>query len=76
MLAIARAAAKQAGRDPDTLEITSALPDDVTELDALRRLRVNRVLVPTIRGARLNPPMRGPEDIANWAETIKRYAVA
>ena len=32
------------------------------------------VLVPAIRGARFNPPMRGPEDLANWAETIKRYA--
>ena len=76
LIAIARDAAKEARRDPETLEITAALPDDLTELDALRRLGVNRVLVPTIRGARLNPPLRGPEDIANWAETIKRYAVA
>lgn len=76
LIAIARDAAKEAGRDPETLEITAALPDDLTELDALRRLGVNRVLVPTIRGARLYPPLRGPEDIANWAEVIKRFAGA
>jgi probable F420-dependent oxidoreductase len=76
LIAVARNAAKEAGRDPDRLEVTSTLPDDLAELDALRRLGVHRVLVPTIRGARLNPPIRGPEDIAKWAETIRRHTVA
>ena len=75
LIAIARKSAEAAGRDPDNLEITSSLPDDLTELDVLRRLGVSRVLVPAIRGPRLNPPIRGPEDIANWAETIERFTV-
>jgi probable F420-dependent oxidoreductase len=73
LIALARKATQAAGRDPDKLEITTSLPDDLAELDELRRLGVSRVLVPTIRGSRLNPPIRGPEDLANWTEIIQRY---
>jgi hypothetical protein len=74
LIAAARKEAEAAQRDPEKLEITVSIPDDLAELDGLRSLGVSRVLVPAIRGARFNPPMRGPEDLANWAETIKRYA--
>jgi probable F420-dependent oxidoreductase len=75
LIAIARGAAENAGRDPDKLEITSSLPDDMGELDALHHMGVDRVLVPAVRGARSNPPIRGPEDLAGWVETIRRYSV-
>jgi probable F420-dependent oxidoreductase len=76
LIATARNAAAAAGRDPDKLEITLTLPDDLTELPVLRRLGVGRVLVPAISGARLNPPIRGPDDLASWSETIKRNAAS
>ena len=76
LIAIARKAAEEAGRDPDKLEITMSLPSDLAELEGLRRLGVNRVLVPMIGGSRLKPPIRGPEDLGSWTETIKRYGRA
>ena len=76
LIGIAREEARAAGRDPDGLEITTSLPPDVGELDDLRRLGVRRVLVPTIGSARLNPPIRGPEDLGNWTEIIERYSDA
>ena len=42
------------------------MPDDVAELDALRRLGVTRVLVPASGGAGLASRIRGPEDLAGW----------
>jgi probable F420-dependent oxidoreductase len=74
LIATARSEAEATGRDPDTLEITVRLPTDLAELDALRRLGVGRVLVPVIGGGRLSPPIRGPEDLANWTAVIERYA--
>ena len=73
LIATARAAARQAGRDPDKLEITVSLPDDLSELDDLRRLGVSRVLVPCAGGAGLASRLRGPEDLAQWSETIDRH---
>jgi probable F420-dependent oxidoreductase len=76
LIAIARKAAQEAGRDLDKLEITTSLPSDLAELEVLRRLGVSRVLVPMIGGSRLKPPIRGPEDLGSWTETIKRYGLA
>jgi probable F420-dependent oxidoreductase len=73
LIAIARKSAEEAGRDPDKLEITASLPDDLAELDALRRLGVTRVLVPSAGGAGLQARIRGPEDLADWAQIIERY---
>jgi probable F420-dependent oxidoreductase len=73
LIAIARKAAEAAGRDPDKLEITASLPDDLAELDALRRLGVTRVLVPATGGAGLDARIRGPEDLASWTQIIERY---
>ena len=49
------------------------MPDDVAELDALRRLGVSRVLVPASGGAGLASRIRGPEDLAGWTEVIDRH---
>jgi probable F420-dependent oxidoreductase len=76
LIAIARKAAEAAGRDPDKLEITASMPDDVAELDALRRLGVSRVLVPASGGAGLASRIRGPEDLAGWTEVIERHRAA
>jgi probable F420-dependent oxidoreductase len=73
LIAIARTAAREAARDPDKLEITVSLPDDLAELDALIRLGVTRVLVPSAGGAGLPSRIRGPEDLAKWTEIIDAY---
>jgi len=74
LIAIARQAAQKAGRDPAKLEITVSLPDDLAELEALRRLGVTRVLVPAIGGAGLPARIGGPEELATWRQVIERYA--
>jgi len=76
LIAVARKAAAAAGRDPGKLEITVSLPDDLAELDALRRLGVTRVLVPSVGGAGLDARIRGPEDLANWTQIITDYGAA
>ena len=76
LIAIARKTAEAVGRDPEKLEITVSIPSDLAQLDQLKRLGVSRVLVPLIGGGRLKPPIRGPEDLAGWAETIKRHSAA
>jgi len=73
LIAIAREAAKAAGRDPAKLEITASLPDDLAELDALERMGVTRVLVPATSGAGLPSRIRGLEDLANWRQVIERH---
>jgi len=73
LIAIAREEAGKAGRDLDKLEITTSYPSEIAELETLQSLGVRRVLVPLIGGGRLKPPIRGPEDLAGWTETIKRY---
>ena len=76
LIAIARKAAEAAGRDAAKLEISASMPNDLVELDALRKLGVSRVLVPAAGGAGLPARIRGPEDLANWAEVIDRYRAA
>jgi probable F420-dependent oxidoreductase len=73
LITAARKAAEAAGRDPDKLAITASLPDDLNELAQLRRFGVTRVLVPSAGGAGLPARIRGPEDLAGWAEIIERY---
>lgn len=73
LIAVARKAAEAAGRDPDKLAVTASLPDDLGELESMRRLGVTRVLVPAGGGTGLAARIRGPEDLAGWRDTIERY---
>jgi probable F420-dependent oxidoreductase len=76
LIAIARRTAEAAGRDPDRLEITVSLPEDLAELVELRRLGVARVLVPAAGSAGLPSRIRGPQDLAGWAKIIADNAGA
>jgi probable F420-dependent oxidoreductase len=73
MIAIARAAAQAAGRDPGKLEITASLPENLEDIEGMRRLGVTRVLVPATTGAGLPARIRGPEDLAGWTPIIERH---
>lgn len=76
LVAIARDAAEAAGRNPAELELTVSMPGDLSELEELRKMGVTRVLVPSGGGVGMKARIRGPEDIAGWAETIEKYRSA
>ena len=74
LFAIARAAAKDAGRDPAKLEITVGLPEKIEDIAALAAMGVSRVLVPVSGMAGLATVIGTPEDALKWRDTIARYA--
>jgi probable F420-dependent oxidoreductase len=74
LIDLARRTAEEHGRDPDAIEITTQLPDDLDELPALAARGVSRVLVPVSPMAGLATVIRSPDDASGWAETIERYA--
>jgi probable F420-dependent oxidoreductase len=69
-----RRAAEEAGRDPDAVEITTSLPDDLDDIGDLARRGVSRLLVPTSGMAGLQPRVGSLEDVAAFGEVIERYA--
>lgn len=70
---MARNAAREAGRDPDKLEITVSLPDKLEDIPALAAMGVKRVLVPVTPMAGLSAVVNTPEDALAWRDTIARY---
>ena len=67
----------QEGRHPEALYmITGGVADLVkhlSELEAMRKAGVTRVLVPAMGGAGLDARIRGPEDLASWTPILERY---
>jgi probable F420-dependent oxidoreductase len=74
LLAVARKAAADAGRDPARLEVTASLPASLDDIPALARAGVSRLLVPASGMAGLPVVVRGPEDVAKWRDTLQRFA--
>ena len=70
----ARAAAVESGRDPDALDITVSMPDDLALLPDYARLGVTRVLVPVSGLTGLDIAIQNPNDALKWKDTIARYA--
>jgi probable F420-dependent oxidoreductase len=70
---LARRTASEAGRDPNALEITVSLPDNLDDIPALAAIGVNRILVPVTSMAGLTPVVRSPDDALKWRETIAKY---
>lgn len=68
-----RTAAREAGRDPASIEITTSLPDTLEDIPALAALGVTRVLVPVGGMAGLAAVVRSPGDALKWTDTISRY---
>jgi probable F420-dependent oxidoreductase len=71
---MARAAAREAGRDPDALEFTVSLPERIEDIPALAALAVKRVLVPVTPMGGLATVIATPDDARRWRDTIERYA--
>ncbi len=74
LISLARQTAAENGRDPDALEITTSLPDDMDEIPKLAAAGVDRILVPVTPMAGLRTRISNPEDVKNWAEIVEKYA--
>ena len=69
-----RRSAEAAGRDPDAIEISAAAPYDHTEIDALIKTGVDRLLVPVSGAAGLPPLVNTPEEVLRYGrEVIDNY---
>lgn len=73
LVKLMRSTAVENDRDPGAIEITTSMPADVADLDALAALGVSRVVVPVMPMLGMASSIRGPEDVLQWQETIDRY---
>jgi len=73
MLDLARKTAEEHGRDPDALEITTNIPDDLDEIPAMAARGIDRVLVPVSSVAGLDAVIKNADDLARWGEIIDKY---
>lgn len=71
---LARRSAKEAGRDPNAIEMTASLPEDMAQIPSLIQLGVQRILVPVSPMAGLNTVIASPADCARWKPIIEQYA--
>ncbi len=74
LIELARKSAGECGRDPDAIEITASLPDDMDEIPALAAAGVDRILVPVTPMAGLATRISNPDDVKNWRDIIDKYA--
>lgn len=74
LIDLVKRSADAAGRDPNAIEITTSLPDDMDELPAMAKAGVHRVLVPVSGMAGLPTVIDGADDALQWRDTIERYA--
>ncbi len=74
LIALARQTALEHDRDPDALEITASLPDDLDMLGEYAAVGVRRVLVPVSPISGLATAITSPEDALGWRDTVQRYA--
>lgn len=74
LIELVKRSADAAGRDPNAIEITTSLPDDLDELPAMAKAGVHRVLVPVSSMAGLATVIDGADDALQWRDTIERYA--
>lgn len=71
---VVRSTAEEYGRDPDAIEITASLPDDLDEIPRLAALGVKRVLVPVTPMAGLKTAIANPDAALGWRDTLDKYA--
>ncbi len=74
LIGLVRETARQHHRDPDAIEITASLPDDLDDIPKLAALGVNRLLVPVSPMAGLATVIKTPKDALAWREHIERFA--
>lgn len=71
---LVRKTAESHGRDPDAIEFTAALPDDLGDIARLASLGVSRLVVPVSNVTGLDTVISSPDDVPRWADIIEKYA--
>lgn len=74
LIDLVRRTAEEHGRDPNAIEITTSLPDDLDTIPDLAKIGVDRLLVPVTAMAGLNTVIKDPEDCLAWRDRIEKYA--
>ncbi|MFT7645904.1 MAG: putative F420-dependent oxidoreductase [Candidatus Poriferisodalaceae bacterium] len=74
LIDLARKTAEEHGRDPDALEITTSIPDDLADIPALAARGISRLVVPVSTTAGLAAAISGVDDVAKWADIIAQHA--
>ena len=74
LIELARRTAEEHGRDPDSVEITTSMPEDLDQIPALAAAGVKRLAGPVSSGAGLQTMISSPDDALKWRETIEKYA--
>lgn len=76
LIELVKRSAEEAGRDPEAIEITTSLPDDLETIPTLAAAGVDRLLVPVTSMAGLNTVISSPDDARNWRDLIEKHADA
>ena len=74
LLGAMREAAREAGRDPDAIEITVSAPEDLARIPELAASGIGRILVPVMANTGVTRPIHGPEDLLAWRDVIAAHA--
>lgn len=74
MIDLVKRSAEEAGRDPDSIQITTSLPEDLSELPALAKSGVDQVLVSVTNMGGFSTVINNPEDALQWRDRIEQYA--
>ncbi len=73
LIDLVRGTAEEHGRDPDSIEITASLPDDLGEIPELAARGVGRLLVPVLPMSGVPGIINSVDEVAPWADTIDKY---
>jgi len=73
LIDLVRRTAEENGRDPDAIEITASLPEDLDTIPALAASGVNRLLVPVLPMFGVAGIINSVDEVAPWADIIDKY---
>jgi probable F420-dependent oxidoreductase len=73
LLHIVYRTAEEHGRDPNSIEITTSIPETLDQLPALQGLGVHRIMLPVNPTPGMYSPIRRPEDVLKFASVIDTY---
>ena len=73
LIDLARRTAEEHGRDPDAIEITASLPEDLDTIPELAACGVTRLLVPVLPMFGVAGIINNIAEVAPWAATIDKY---
>lgn len=74
LIELVRQTAREHGRDPDAIEITTSLPEDLDTIPELAKMGVSRLLIPVLPMFGVSGTIDKVEEVMAWRETIEKYA--